>query len=538
MASQLVQLPLPLLQRIAQQRHLGRYLGLKGMGAEIEEDASLPFTVRIIADPQFHCPEAWPVLLEDAFVVLLSSVDATATRFRPVPLSEATAAGLLDVVREALLELEGLSAHEKMQIARAFRRAVTSDASLPGTERKQAINPPSSILRRAMKIQASFTTTLCSLDSKLARYQAIVSRRGLDYLVSRLACHAELGQFLHIRPHVIYQGRSELYLLAESGRGSFMHQRYACENLANTFEDAVRHMGPYSARHRPPVDLAYIKQLHLEIMRGVDGRDRSGEWRTGTMWVHSPVSGDISKGQVPADGIQATMERFEKDFLSEEWEPVHPLVHAGLAHLELVRVHPFRDGNGRLARMLLQILLLRRGLPLLPWELTFVRDRPAYLAAVDEAISKEDPAPFLQFLLGACANSAALGYRMAQSLRRERTAVTAALVDLDVFRGTPKVWQNGYLSTRLPREVLHPATQVRSSSRTSTSPTSIRRSVTAAGASPQQLRADCCQGQGLAGRRSRKRRDDRAAPVSSEGGACFGALLIRPFAAKTALRRR
>src|ERR1700741_3332832 len=120
MASQIVKLPLPLLQRIAQERHLGRYLGLQGMAAEIEEDASLPFTVRIVADPQFHCPEAWPLLLGDAFVVLLSSGDVSATRFRPVPLSEATAAGLLDVVCKALLELEGLSAHEKMQMARAF----------------------------------------------------------------------------------------------------------------------------------------------------------------------------------------------------------------------------------------------------------------------------------------------------------------------------------------------------------------------------------------------------------------------------------
>ena len=410
-----------------------RYLGLQSMGPEIEDDASLPFTVRIVADPQLHCPEAWPVLLGDAFVVLLSSGDVSATHFRPVPLSEATAAGILGVVCEALLELEGLSAHEKMQIARAFRLAVTADASLPGARTQQGTKPLRSILRRAMMIQASFTTTLCSLDSKLARYQAIVASKGLDYLVARLACHAELGQFLHIRPHAIYQGYSELYLLAEPSRGSFMHQRYACENLANAFEEAVRRMGPYTARHRPPVDLAFLKQLHLEIMRGVDGRDRSGEWRTGTMLVHSPVSGSISKGQVPADGIQTAMEQFEKDFLSEEWEPVHPLVHAGLAHLELVRIHPFRDGNGRLARMLLQILLLRRGLPLLPWELTFVRNRPTYLAAVDEAISKGDPTPFLEFLLGACAHSITLGYRMAQSLRRERSAVTAALVGLDVI---------------------------------------------------------------------------------------------------------
>jgi Fic family protein len=171
-----------------------------------------------------------------------------------------------------------------------------------------------------------------------------------------------------------------------------------------------------------------MKQMHLDLMRGIDGRNPSGEWREGAMWVHSPVSDRISAAEVAAEEVAAAMQQFQSDYLSDGWQAVHPLIHSALVHLELARIHPFRDGNGRLGRMLLQLLLARRQVPLLPWELTLLRQRPAYLAAIEEAISTKDPTSFLRFLLDAAGRSIDLGFEMAAALRREQRSLIKTLV--------------------------------------------------------------------------------------------------------------
>ena len=47
--------------------------------------------------------------------------------------------------------------------------------------------------------------------------------------------------------------------------------------------------------------------------------------------------------------------------LSEKWEHIHPVRLAALAHQKLVDIHPFEDGNGRTARLLMNLVLINRG---------------------------------------------------------------------------------------------------------------------------------------------------------------------------------
>jgi Fic family protein len=61
---------------------------------------------------------------------------------------------------------------------------------------------------------------------------------------------------------------------------------------------------------------------------------------------------------------------------------IHPLVRAALAHLDLVSIHPFVDGNGRTARLLMNTMLVRAGYVAIP---IYPADRPAYLAALQAA---------------------------------------------------------------------------------------------------------------------------------------------------------
>jgi len=87
----------------------------------------------------------------------------------------------------------------------------------------------------------------------------------------------------------------------------------------------------------------------------------------------------------------------------------HPLARAILAHLEFVTVHPYPDGNGRLARLLMNVALLGGGLP---WITIRNDDRAPYFAALHAAQVEGDPLPFARLVLRyAEAAAAAMGER-------------------------------------------------------------------------------------------------------------------------------
>jgi Fic family protein len=79
-------------------------------------------------------------------------------------------------------------------------------------------------------------------------------------------------------------------------------------------------------------------------------------------------------------------------------EPGHIAVIAAQAHLKLVFIHPFVDGNGRTARLLMNLLLLQEGYPLTIIE---KEERTAYLAAIEKALKSQDPVDFYHLIFRA-----------------------------------------------------------------------------------------------------------------------------------------
>jgi len=65
------------------------------------------------------------------------------------------------------------------------------------------------------------------------------------------------------------------------------------------------------------------------------------------------------------------------------------------AHFRLTAIHPFGDGNGRTARLLMNLLLIRRGYPPIAVR---PEDRARYLAALERASLAEDLAPFQRLM--------------------------------------------------------------------------------------------------------------------------------------------
>src|SRR5271155_304604 len=82
------------------------------------------------------------------------------------------------------------------------------------------------------------------------------------------------------------------------------------------------------------------------------------------------------------------------EILSKETEPVVRVV---LGHFFFVYIHPYMDGNGRMGRFLMNVMMAAGGYP---WTVIPLSARNIYMAALERASVGEDVAPFAEFLAG------------------------------------------------------------------------------------------------------------------------------------------
>ncbi len=82
-----------------------------------------------------------------------------------------------------------------------------------------------------------------------------------------------------------------------------------------------------------------------------------GLWRPGPIWIRNDATGDIVYEGPPAEELPELVRELTSDVSSDSETPV--MVKAAMAHLNLVMIHPFRDGNGRMSRCLQTLVLAR-----------------------------------------------------------------------------------------------------------------------------------------------------------------------------------
>ncbi len=82
-----------------------------------------------------------------------------------------------------------------------------------------------------------------------------------------------------------------------------------------------------------------------------------GLWRPGPIWIRNDATGDIVYEGPPAEELPELVQELTSDVSSDSETPV--MVKAAMAHLNLVMIHPFRDGNGRMSRCLQTLVLAR-----------------------------------------------------------------------------------------------------------------------------------------------------------------------------------
>jgi len=121
--------------------------------------------------------------------------------------------------------------------------------------------------------------------------------------------------------------------------------------------------GLQEIRSRRRLDLDLLKGLHATLLGGVRGGNKSpGEFRTTQNWIGPPGSTPLDAPYVPPD--PTAMRKRLKDFEGFLAEPpsMPPLLQDALLHYQFEAIHPFRDGNGRIGRLLIILFLVDRGI--------------------------------------------------------------------------------------------------------------------------------------------------------------------------------
>lgn len=124
------------------------------------------------------------------------------------------------------------------------------------------------------------------------------------------------------------------------------------------YRDAMTYI--MQAAQDPYFDLSkqFLKSLHF-MMIGHEMAKNPGRWRPGSIFVIEEPSGQKVYEGPPAEQVDGLVEALVSQLKSQQGEPT--IVSAAMAHLNLTMIHPFADGNGRMARALQTLILARDG---------------------------------------------------------------------------------------------------------------------------------------------------------------------------------
>lgn len=210
--------------------------------------------------------------------------------------------------------------------------------------------------------------------------------------LGRLASLADTLPSPHIMVHPFIRREAVLSSRIEGTRASLVDLYHYESAQLSFFEDAsdVREVHNYvralecglKRSKTQPVSLRLIRELHGILMEGVRGEYLTpGEFRRSQNWIGSPGSTIESAAMVPppVDEMHQALDALEKYIHAPSDIP--QLARAGLIHYQFEAIHPFLDGNGRVGRLLVILLLIEWGLisqPLLYLSAFFEAHRLVY----------------------------------------------------------------------------------------------------------------------------------------------------------------
>lgn len=180
-----------------------------------------------------------------------------------------------------------------------------------------------------------------------------------------------------------------------------------------------------------PLSMRLLNQAHARLMAGARGADRlPGEIRRSQNWIGGTRPGNAAFVPPPPHRVQEALSWLEKYMHGPA--DLAPLVRASLLHVQFESIHPYLDGNGRVGRLLIALLLEHWGLlsaPLLYLSLFFKRHRDEYYRRLSAVRTEGDWEGWIAYFLEGVGTIAEEAVGSARELfglvTRDRAAVLA-----------------------------------------------------------------------------------------------------------------
>ena len=182
-----------------------------------------------------------------------------------------------------------------------------------------------------------------------------------------------------------------------------------------------------------PLSNRLIREIHGVLLSSGRGSAKTpGEFRCSQNWIGGTRPGNAAFVPPPHTAVPDCMTAFER-FLHAEEDGLSVLLRAGLAHVQFETIHPFLDGNGRVGRLLVALLLCHAGVlsqPLLYLSLYFKQNRSVYYEMLNQVRRTGDWEAWLSFFLEGVRVTAEGAVSTAQRLSRlfqdDRNRIQAA----------------------------------------------------------------------------------------------------------------
>ena len=188
-----------------------------------------------------------------------------------------------------------------------------------------------------------------------------------------------------------------------------------------------------------PITIRLVKELHHALMTSGRGIQRGpGEFRTNQVWIGGHRADEATFVPPPANEIAACWSELEK-FINDVPEPTEPVIKAALMHVQFETIHPFMDGNGRLGRLLIPLILAQADVlqePLLYLSVFFKKHRQTYYERLQQVRLTGDWEGWLLFFVDAITATATQAVATAQQLNQLLATDKTKLVQIGRLAGS------------------------------------------------------------------------------------------------------
>lgn len=307
-----------------------------------------------------------------------------------------------------------------------------------------------------LELTPEFLAELSAADRALAR---------LDGAASVLP-NPDLFVFMYVRREAVLSSQIEgtqaslndvLEAEAEIERGE---RRVPVEEVIR-YIDALNH--GIRRLETLPVSLRLVRELHKVLMQGVRGGEPSrtpGEFRRTQNWIGGTSPSTARFVPPPPEELKDALGDWERYVHADARLP--DLVHTALLHAQFETIHPFLDGNGRIGRLLISVLLHQRGIlqrPLLYLSIFLKEHRDLYYDRLQAIRDKGEWEEWLRFFVEGVREVATEAYQTASRILALRERDRARLSELGRRAGTAHqlldfLFQQPIITVKLATEVL------------------------------------------------------------------------------------